>query len=222
MQSGRVDRSFQTDVQAKPARPDGRRRKRRLSALYGGAFDPPHNGHVALARGAVERIELERLVVFVVAAPGHKPVVADVDTRLRLAGAAFADIPGVEIRRDDHARTIDSVLAAGDEFRDAIFVIGADQFASFRDWKDPNGLLERVRLGVGTRPGFPRERLDEVLAALERPDRVEFFEIEPVDVSSTEVRRRAAAGEPIDGLVPRAVAELVDELGLYRRDAGLH
>jgi nicotinate-nucleotide adenylyltransferase len=223
MQSRRVDRSFQTNVQAEPARPDGRRRKRRLGVgLYGGAFDPPHNGHVALARGAVERLGLERLVVLVVAAPGHKEVETDVETRLRLARAAFADVPGAEARRDEHARTIDSVLAAGDEFHDAIFVMGADEFAGFREWKDPDGLLERVRLGVGTRPGFPRERLDEVLAVLERPDRVEFFEIEPVDVSSTEVRRRAGAGEPIDAHVPRAVAELVHDLGLYRRDAGLH
>ena len=193
-----------------------------LTGLYGGAFDPPHNGHVALARGAVEELGLERLLVLVVAAPGHKEVEADPETRLRLARAAFADVPGAEVRLDDHPRTIDSVLAAGDAVRDAIFVVGADQFAGFRDWKDPDGLLERVRLGVGTRPGFPRGRLDAVLALLERPDRVVFFEIEPVDVSATDVRRRAAAGEPIDAFVPPAVAELVDELGVYRRDPGLH
>lgn len=190
--------------------------------LYGGAFDPPHNGHVALARGAVERLGLERLVVFVVSAPGHKQVEADAETRVQLSRAAFADVPGVEIRRDDHARTIDSILASADEFRDAIFVLGADEFADFRDWKDPNAILERVRLGVGTRPGFPRERLEEVLASLERPDRVDFFEIEPVDVSSTEVRRLAARGEPVDPYVPSAVAGLIRELDVYRRDAGLH
>jgi nicotinate-nucleotide adenylyltransferase len=193
-----------------------------LKGLYGGAFDPPHNGHVALARGAVEGLGLERLVVLVVAAPGHKDVHTDLETRLRLARAGFADVPGVEVRRDDHARTIDSVLASGDEFRDAIFVMGADEFAGFREWKDPDGLLELVRLGVGTRPGFPRERLDDVLASLDRPDRVDFFEIDPVDVSSTEVRRRAAVGDAIDAQVPRAVAELVRELAVYRRDAGLH
>ena len=190
--------------------------------LYGGAFDPPHNGHVALARGAVERLGLERLVVLVVAAPGHKEVHTDLETRLRLARAAFADLPGVEVRPDDHARTIDSVRAAREEFRDAIFVMGADEFAGFRDWKDPDGLLELVRLGVGTRPGFPRERLDAVLTSFERPDRVDFFEIDPVDVSSTEVRRRAAAGDSVDDLVPRGVAELVRKPAVYRRDAGLH
>jgi nicotinate-nucleotide adenylyltransferase len=193
-----------------------------LTGLYGGAFDPPHNGHLALARGAIEQLSLERLIVLVISNPGHKRVYLDVETRLRLAHAAFADIPRVEIRRDDHERTIDSVLAAGEEVRDAIFLIGADEFAGFRDWKDPDGLLERVRLGVATRPGFPRERLDDVLASLEQPDRVTFFEIEPVDVSSSELRRRAGEGEPIDGDVPTAVAAMVSDEGLYRRGTGLH
>ena len=193
-----------------------------LTGLYGGAFDPPHNGHVALARAAVEQLGLERLIVLVVATPGHKRVDLDVETRLRLAQAAFAEIPGVEIRRDDHARTIDSVLAAGSEFREAVFLIGADQFADFRDWKDPDVLLDHVRIGVATRPGFERERLEEVRAALEQPDRVAFFEIEPVEVSSSELRRLASAGEPIDPYVPPAVSDLIRSLGLYRRGVGLH
>jgi nicotinate-nucleotide adenylyltransferase len=68
---------------------------------------------------------------------------------------------------------------------------------------------------VATRPGYQRERLDEVLTGLRRPERVELFEIPAVDVSSTEIRRRAALGEPIDGLVPAGVARLVVEDGVY-------
>ena len=186
--------------------------------LFGGAFDPPHNGHVALARAAMEQLGLERLVVLVVAAPGHKDVETDVETRLRLAHAAFDGIPGVEVRRDDHARTIDSVLAG--DFAEATFLVGADEFVDFPSWKEPDELLERVRLGVATRPGFPRARLEEVLAGLRRPDRVMFFDLEPVDVASRDLRRRAAAGEPIDEHVPPAVASLVRGLGLYRPRAG--
>ena len=154
------------------------------------------------------------------AAPGHKEVTTDVEARLRLAHAAFDEIPGVDVRRDDHARTIDAVRAG--DFDGATFLVGADEFAGFRGWKDPDELLEHVRLAVATRPGFPRERLDETVAALERPERVAFFDIEPLDVSSTELRSRAAAGEPIDEYVPPKVAELVLSLGLYRRGAGLH
>jgi nicotinate-nucleotide adenylyltransferase len=189
-----------------------------MTGLLGGAFDPPHNGHVALARGAIEQLGLDRLVVLVVAEPAHKAVEHDADTRLRLARAAFEGLPGVEVRRDDHARTVDS-LRAGD-YGDAIFLVGADEFADFLDWKEPDELLEQVRLGVGTRPGFPREPLERVLGALRRPDRVLFFDVDPHDISSRDLRARVAAGEAIDAQVPPAVAALIREAGLYRRNAG--
>jgi nicotinate-nucleotide adenylyltransferase len=188
--------------------------------VLGGAFDPPHNGHVALARAAISQFGLERLVVLVVASPGHKPVEADPDSRLLMAEAAFGDLPGAEVRRDEHARTIDGVRAG--EFDGALFVVGADEFADFLDWKEPDELLEHVRLGVATRPGYPRERLEHVLAGLRRPDRVTFFEIEPLPIASRDLRSRLAAGQPVDGLVPPAVAGLIRSRGLYRLNGGLH
>ena len=87
-----------------------------------------------------------------------------------------------------------------------------------RDRKQPERVLELARLGVATRPGTPREELEAVLARLPRPERVELFELEPHDVSATEIRVLAAAGEPLDGLVPLAVAARIAELGLYRGD----
>ena len=78
-------------------------------------------------------------------------------------------------------------------------------------------MLELARLGVATRPGFPpRASSTRCSAALARPERVLFFELEPSPVSSTDVRARVRRGEPIDGLVPPAVAALIAELGLYR------
>jgi nicotinate-nucleotide adenylyltransferase len=184
--------------------------------LFGGAFDPPHNGHVALARTAVDRFALERLLVLVVAAPGHKRVRTDVEQRLALARLAFGDVPHAEVVRDDHAYTIDSVRDGAFGSADAVFLVGADEFADFPSWKEPNAILAHVRVGVATRPGYPRERLASVLEQLERPERVEVFEIPAVPVSSTAIRARAARGEPIGELLPPAVARLVDELGVYR------
>ena len=94
--------------------------------------------------------------------------------------------------------------------------MGADQFRGFLAWSEPNELLERTRIAVATRPGFPRDELDGVLERLDRPERVTFFEIEPNPAASTDVRARVAAGEPFDGLVPPAVARLIGERGLYR------
>jgi nicotinate-nucleotide adenylyltransferase len=102
------------------------------------------------------------------------------------------------------------------DWSEPLFLIGADQFVDFLAWKDPEAVLALARIGVATRPGYPRERLDAVLQQLSRPDRVEMFQIEPVPISSREIRDRVGRGESIDGLVPPAVAELIRSLGLYR------
>jgi nicotinate-nucleotide adenylyltransferase len=188
-----------------------------VTGLYGGAFDPPHNGHVAVAQAAKERFGIPRLVVLVSEQPGHKGTDLPAETRLALARAAF---PDDEVRLDPYPRTID--LLRAESFEDPLFVVGADQFCDFLSWKEPDAVLDLARLAVATRPGFPRERLEAVLAGLARPDRVLFFEIEPNPAASREIRARAAAGEPLDGLVPPAVADLVAREGLYVREGGLH
>ncbi len=184
--------------------------------LYGGAFDPPHRGHVELAGAAKRELGLDRLLVVVSAAPGHKDVVTSAATRLALARAAF---PDDEVVLDEHPRTVD-MLRSHPDWRDAIFLIGADQFCEFLDWKDPDEVLERVRIAVATRPGFPEERLRAVLARLERPDRVSFFAIEPIPVASTELRARLARGEDVGADIPSAVADMIRREGLYRPPPG--
>lgn len=180
--------------------------------LYGGAFDPPHLGHVAVADAARERFEVERLVVLVNERPGHRAVHASAEDRLALTVAAF---PDDDVRLDPYPRTVE--LLRAERFDDPVFVVGADQFRGFLAWSEPAEVLERARLAVGTRPGFPRAELDAVLGRLGRPERVLFFEIEPNPAASTVIRARVAAGESLDGLVPAAVSRLVAERGLYRR-----
>jgi len=107
------------------------------------------------------------------------------------------------------------MLKAG-RWRDPIFLIGADEFSDFPAWKDPEGVLARARLAIATRPGYPRDRLEAVLEQLSRPERVQFFEIEPLAISSKDIRERVTRGESIEGIVPPAVAELIAARGLYR------
>lgn len=182
--------------------------------ILGGAFDPPHVGHVALAEEAVRHFRLERLLVRVVADPGHKDVGTAPQIRLLLAELAFAALDEAEVALDPFPRTVDSLEQLG--LDDPVFLIGADEFADFLDWKEPDRVLELARLGVATRPGTERAVVEAVLAGVSRPDRVELFEIEPLDVSSSGIRARIAVGAPVDGLVPRSVAAELDRLGLYR------
>lgn len=189
------------------------------TGLLGGAFDPPHAGHLVLAEEAVRRFELDRLLVLVVAEPAHKRLETAVEDRLDLARAAFAEVPGAEVHREDHAYTVDSLRAGAYDPETTVFLIGADEFVSFPSWKEPDAILELVRLGVATRPGSPPERLEPALASLRRRDRVELFEIPAVAVSSTDLRARFGRGEAPGGLVPEPVARRIVERGLYD-DAG--
>ena len=168
--------------------------------LIGGAFDPPHNGHVALA--AAVRDRFGEPVILVTADPGHKATAAPAEARLALARAAF---PGYRVELDPHARTVDLLRAGG--FEEPLVVIGADEFRDLPTWKEPEEVLRLARVAVATRPGYE----------LDRAGRVESFEIEPLPISSGDLRARIARGETIDGLVPPAVADLIAELGLYVR-----
>jgi nicotinate-nucleotide adenylyltransferase len=185
------------------------------TGILGGAFDPPHTGHVVLARAAIECFGLDRLLVLVVARPAHKRVETPVEDRLELARAAFAETPLAEVRGDEHPHTVDSLRAGGFDPDETILLVGADQFAGFLTWKEPDAVLDCARLGVATRPGYPQESLEPVLASLRRPERVELFEIPAVDVSSTDLRTRLGRGDPVAELVPPAVARLAVERGLY-------
>lgn len=185
-----------------------------VEGIFGGAFDPPHLGHVALARAAIEHFGLDRLLVLVIEDPGHKRTVASPEARVELARLAFGEVPEAEVELDRYARTVDSLETLGVPER-TVFLIGADELADFPTWKRPERILELVRLGVAMRPGVPEQRLRDARARLPAPDRIEYFAMEPVPVSSTEVRERLARGEPVNHLVPAAVADAIARLGLY-------
>ena len=184
-----------------------------VTGIFGGAFDPPHLGHVALLRAAREELHLDETVVVVAAAPGHKWVETPAEVRFELARAAF---PGVRVALDGHARTAD-LLRDHPEWEGAFFLLGADEFAQFLDWQEPTEVLRLARLAVATRPGFPRERLDAVLAELGSPERVAFFDIEPLPIASRELRARLDRGEDVHELVPAAVWSLIERDRLYGR-----
>jgi nicotinate-nucleotide adenylyltransferase len=184
-----------------------------MIGLFGGAFDPPHAGHVALARAAKGELGLPKLLVLVSEQPAHKDVVTSADVRLEMARAAF---PDDDVQLDPHGRTIE-LLEAHPEWDDPVFLIGADEFCDFPSWLRPDDVLSRTRLAVATRPGFPRERLEAVLDGLEQPERVLFFDIPPTPVASRDLRSRLERGEEVGDSVPSAVARIIDRDRLYGR-----
>ena len=175
-----------------------------VTGILGGRFDPPHVGHLALARAAVERFRIERLHVTVVVDAAHKPSEASAEQRLAMTRLTFAGLDAV-VEPEQHRYTVDALEAH--RYEDPVFVIGADQLAALATWKEPERVLQLARLGVATRPGYQPDVPS---------DRIELFELEPHDVSSTELRARVRRGEPLDGLVVPEVAAYIAEHGLYR------
>jgi nicotinate-nucleotide adenylyltransferase len=176
--------------------------------ILGGTFDPPHNGHLALADGARDELGLDEIVFLLAANPGHRTCAADADTREELARAAFSGVPGSRLERDEHPFTVDTVR--GGRFGDAVFLVGADEGAAFPTWREPDEILRWIKLGVGSRSGYEPPELERY------GDRVLPFRFASPPISSTMIRELIARGEPIDGYVPPAVAVLIAEKKLYR------
>jgi nicotinate-nucleotide adenylyltransferase len=180
-----------------------------MTGLFGGAFNPPHLGHLELARRALEEFGLDQLQILVSGDPGHKSVECPVGERVALAKLAFADLPRTVVRADPYRYTIDLLRAEQPE--DAIFLMGADQYRDFSSWKEPAAVLDRVQLGVATRAGVQRPPIPP-----EHSGRVRFFEIESPPIASSDLRARLQRGESLDGLVTPSVAAEISSRGLYR------
>jgi nicotinate-nucleotide adenylyltransferase len=193
--------------------------------VLGGAFNPPHIGHLVLAQEAASQLGLSGVLLVPAGEAPHKRIEPEPGRDIRLAMARLAaatdptlEASDVETSREGPSftfRTLEllSDTRPNDEF---VFLMGADVAAGLESWRDPQRLLELARLGIAARPG---NVLDEAEAALERlggQERAEIVKMPEIGVSSTGIRRRVAAGRPIRHLVPDAIVDFIDERGLYR------
>jgi nicotinate-nucleotide adenylyltransferase len=193
--------------------------------LLGGTFNPPHVGHMVCAQEAMAELALERVLLLPVHTPPHKPLQADpgATVRLELCRLAVGDAPGIEVStheldRGGRSYTVDT-LRALHEARpedDLTFIAGADQAAGLPSWREPATVLELAELAVAEREATRRDDvLDELFGV---PERVHFFAMPRIDISSSLIRRRVAEGLPIRWLVPDAVERAIAERGLYRAE----
>jgi nicotinate-nucleotide adenylyltransferase len=190
--------------------------------IFGGAFDPPHLGHIALARAAVEQLGLDQLRVFPTGQAWHKARdLSPAPHRLAMAQLAFAGVPrtvvdGRELERDGPTYTIDTLRELRREFPQAQFllVIGADQAESLHSWREN---AEIARLATISRAARARPTTDAPPFDASRlpAGKREPVELPPMPVSSTEIRKLAGAGQDITQLVPAAVARYIDQHSLY-------
>jgi nicotinate-nucleotide adenylyltransferase len=199
-----------------PARNRTSKTDRRRVGLFGGTFDPPHNGHVMIAAQSVYSLGLDRLHVTVANDPYSKRDAVSTlpDDRLALARAAFSHLEHVvvddrELLRGGPSYTVDTVesMLAEDPVVDVVVIVGADAAAGLPRWHRASDLSRLVEIAVVGRSGD-----ETVLIAGFRCVKIDLIR---VDVASSEIRRRVAHQEPIDGLVPPAVVRELRERRLY-------
>jgi nicotinate-nucleotide adenylyltransferase len=197
--------------------------------ILGGTFNPPHLGHLALARCALRELDVERVVLMPAHGAPHKPSANDPgpEHRLRMCRLAVDGADGLascslEIERGGPSYTVDTLRAIHASHPDArmTFVVGADTARTLPAWREPQELLELTELAVAEREGAGREDVLGALAGLSDGSAgapgVSFLAMEAVPVSSSLVRERVASGEPVEELVGGAVARYIAEHGLYR------
>ena len=188
--------------------------------VFGGAFDPPHVAHVALARSAVEQLQLDELRVFPTGNAWHKTQSSTApEHRLAMARLAFASLARTtvddrELRRPGPTYTIDTLreLKAERPAAELYLVMGEDQATALTRWREWETILGMVTLCMAARPANG----STAGAGLPSQARLRQLELPPMPESATEVRQRKAAGEGIAHLVPPGVASYIDQHHLYQ------
>lgn len=192
--------------------------------VLGGTFNPPHLGHLVCAQEAYCQLGLGRVVFVPARMPPHKPVEEEPGPehrlelcRLAVRGDPRFEVCELEMRREGPSYTADTLagLHSNAPDNDLYLIVGGDVAAGLPAWHEPERVLSLATLAVAERQGTPREEVERALAQLEGGERTRFFSMPRIGISSSLVRGRICAGQPIRYLVPDAVAGYLEEHGLY-------
>lgn len=200
---------------------------KRKTGIFGGAFNPVHNGHIALARSCFRECSLDRMIFIPTAKPPHK---SDVDfacelDRLNMLSLALEDFENVEIsdiefKREEKSYTFDTLTLLREKYPDDEFylIIGADQFLSFNRWYKYREILEMVTLFTAARENEEeREKMKDFATSLDglKSDRFVLSLSDVVNVSSSEIRHNIENNLDAASLLPKKVYNYIVQKGLY-------
>lgn len=203
---------------------------RRCLGVMGGTFDPVHQGHLVTAEAALHAFGLDEVMFVPTGRPWMKAdrEVSPAEDRYLMTVIATSSNPKfsvsrVELERDGPTYAVDTLRAIRAEVGDdceLFFITGADAILEIFHWKDPEEVLGLAHFIAATRPGYDLARFEKE-APTSHP-KVSVMDVPALAISSSDVRRRVAAGEPIRYLVPEGVQMYIEKAGLYRGGAGHH
>lgn len=194
--------------------------------IFGGSFDPIHNGHLALARACQEQAALDEVWFTPTAIQPlkhHGPQAANAD-RVEMLRLAIDESPRsswrictIEVDRGGKSFTVDTLRQLHEELLETAlyFMIGSDAIRDVARWKEPREIFRLATPLVVHRAGEPEPDIATLSSLCTAETQPQIVRMQPVDVSSTEIRRRVQHGESIDGLVPAPVANYIAERGFY-------
>jgi nicotinate-nucleotide adenylyltransferase len=192
--------------------------------VFGGAFNPPHLGHLVCAQEVLLQLELDRVLFVPMGQAPHREIEDDpgAEARLEMVELAIAGddrfVPSrLEIDRDGPSYTADTLelLRAASPDDELFLILGGDQAAALPSWHEPEKVLERATVAAVERVGWSRSAIGIKLARLRGSERVRHLDMPVIQISSTGIRRRVREGRPIRYLVPSAVEEYIGSHELY-------
>lgn len=192
--------------------------------IYGGVFNPPHHGHLVAAQEAFSQLELDVVVWVPLGDAPHRVIENDpgADARFEMVEMTIAcderfSISRIELDREGPSYTVDTLRELHERSpEDELFLIlGGDQALALPSWHEPEAVLDLATLAVFGRGSSTRNAIQITIGRMRGAERVRFLEMPRIDISSTLVRRRAAAGKPIRYLVPDKVANFIGAQSLY-------
>ncbi len=190
------------------------------TGIFGGAFNPVHNGHIRLAEEAVKQLKLRKLLIIPTFDSPHKDTkLAPFDDRMEMCRRAFSHIEGAEVcdierRLGGVSFTINTIRALKEERPDEQFflLIGGDMLFYFEKWYKYESILKETKVCAVARDN---DSLVDMMEYAQELGRVKVLPTKAVEVSSTEIREKAANGGDISALVPAAVSEYIKANSLY-------
>jgi nicotinate-nucleotide adenylyltransferase len=192
--------------------------------ILGGAFNPPHVGHLVCAQEAVVQLELDKLVLMPVGQAPHRELEQDpgAEARLEMVELAAGDddrfeVSRAELDRSGPSYTVDTLreLRASSPDDELFLILGGDQAAALPGWHEPEEVLALATVAVVERTNWSRNAIGIKVGRLRGAERIRYLDMPIVQVSSSLVRRRVAEGRPIRYLVPDKVAGYIESHGLY-------
>jgi nicotinate-nucleotide adenylyltransferase len=191
--------------------------------IFGGTFDPIHNGHLQVAEDVRKSLKMEKILFVPSYLPPHKmgKKVTEAKLRFEMVSLALEEHPHFKIsefefQKEGISYTVETLNALKKSNPDAelFLIMGVDQLLEMDSWKEPDKIFQMSSVVVIGRPGYRREEIEN----LDWHSKILWVDVTPVEISSSLIRKKVQQGESVQGLVPKQVEELIIEKGLYKAE----